>query len=87
MSTNPIDSIFGVQQIDTNLDGTTTTTLIGSGFIWLHLFLSIFALYLCFRCHGEFKLLPFLAALFFPYFYIPYALAITCKDTTIMPRW
>ena len=87
MSSDQLKNFFGIQTTDTNIDGTTTTTIIGSGFMWLHVFLSIFALYLCFKCHGRFKLLPFLAAFFFPYLYIPYALAITCKDTTIMPRW
>lgn len=64
-----------------------TTIVFGPGFMTVHLFLSIFALYLCFRCNGEFRILPFLAALFFPYLYIPYALAITCRDTTIFPRF
>lgn len=59
---------------------------VNSGYMTLHLLLSIFALYLAFRCNGEFRILPFLAAFFFPYLYIPYALAISCRNVNIFPR-
>ena len=41
------------------------------------LLLSIFALYLSFKCNKGFDLIGFLGAVLFPYIYIPYKLA-TC---------
>jgi hypothetical protein len=37
-----------------------------------HLIVSVFAIYLSFKCKKSFDLLSFLAALFFPYIYILY---------------
>lgn len=48
-----------------------------------HLTLSIFALYLSFRCNGRFDLPSFIVALLFPYIYVPYALAISCTGVPI----
>ena len=41
--------------------------------------LSMFAIFLSFKCNNEFSFWGFLAALFFPFIYIPYKLA-TSKD-------
>jgi uncharacterized membrane protein len=40
-----------------------------------HLIISLFAIYLSWRCNNGFNLLSFLVALFCPYLYIIYALA------------
>lgn len=41
-----------------------------------YLGLSMLAIYLSFRCNGGFDLVGFLGALFFPFIYIPYKLAL-----------
>jgi hypothetical protein len=41
-----------------------------------HLIVSFFAFYLSYRCNNGFDMLSFLAALFCPYFYIIWALAV-----------
>ena len=43
------------------------------------LFMILYSLYLTFKCNGGFKLGGFLAALFFPYIYVPYKLATGCN--------
>ena len=42
-----------------------------------HMIISIFAIYLSFKCNGAFVLFDFLAALFCPFFYIIYRLAVS----------
>ena len=46
----------------------------------VHLVFGMFALYLSYRCNDGFSLWPFIAALIFPYLYIPWALAVPCRD-------
>jgi hypothetical protein len=41
-----------------------------------HLIISLFALYLSWRCNNGFNILSFLAAFCCPYFYIIYAIAV-----------
>lgn len=42
-----------------------------------HMIISIFAIYLSFKCNGSFVFLDFLAALFFPHLYIIYRVAVS----------
>ena len=51
------------------------TVLVNRTFMLIYLAIAVFALYLSFKCNGGFDILSFLAALFFPYIYIPYVLA------------
>jgi len=45
----------------------------------IYLLLSMFAIYLSFKCNNGFSFWGFLAALFFPFIYIPFKLA-TSRD-------
>ncbi len=47
--------------------------------MFIYFLLSMFAIYLSFKCNGGFSFLGFLGALFFPFIYIPFKLA-TSKD-------
>lgn len=52
----------------------------------IHLVLGMFALYLAWRCNSTTSYVHLVGALCCPYIYIPYALAVTCRDTVIFPR-
>jgi len=47
--------------------------------VLIHCFVAMFAIFLSFKCYNGFSFWAFLAALFFPYIYIPYKLG-TSKD-------
>ncbi len=50
----------------------------------IHLFLSIFALYLFWKCNSQFNYMQFFIAICCPYCYIPFALASVCKGIPII---
>ena len=46
----------------------------------IHVIFSMLSLYLFFRCNQEINVLPLLAAVLCPFCYIPYALAVPCRQ-------
>lgn len=55
---------------------TSQNYVFSSLFAVIHAIISIFAIYLSFKCNNGFSFFPFLAALFLPYLYLLYVIAV-----------
>lgn len=64
----------------------TTNVSYGSTYLIFHSILSIFAIYLSFRCNQGFNVLSFLIAIIAPWIYVPYSLALGCSGIPIFPK-